>query len=70
MTRHGLTLAQQAALYKAQKQGPVVTIATGTADALIRMGYMQPASIDPMPRKGKAVNLTTRGLTWIANRSK
>jgi hypothetical protein len=26
MTQHGLTLAQQAALHKAQKQGPVVTL--------------------------------------------
>lgn len=70
MTRHGLTLAQQAAMYKAQKQGPVVTIAVVTAEALIRMGYMRGASITPAPRTGKAVNLTTKGLTWIANRSR
>lgn len=70
MTRHGLTLAQQAAMYKAQKQGPVVVIATGTADALIRMGYMRFAVITPTPAKGKAVSLTSKGLTWIANRSR
>jgi hypothetical protein len=69
MTQHGLTLAQQAAMHKAQKQGPVVTLPVVTADALIRMGYMRHTVITPTPEKGKAVSLTTKGLTWLRNRS-
>lgn len=69
MTRHP-TRTQQAALYKAEKQGPVVTIATGTADALIRQGYMRAASVSPAPTTGKAVSLTTKGLTYVRNRSR
>lgn len=64
------SLAQQTALYKAQREGPVITIAAVTADALIRLGYMRPASIDPPPRSGRAVSLTTKGLTWLANRER
>jgi hypothetical protein len=40
-----------------------------TADALIRMGYMRHTVITPTPEKGKAVSLTTKGLTWLRNRS-
>lgn len=64
------TLTQQTALFKAHRDGPVVTIPVVTADALIRIGYMREASVSPVPLKGKAVSLTTKGLTWIANRSR
>lgn len=60
-----LTRAQQAAMIKADKQGPIVTIPVVTARALIDSGYMQEVSVSPKPTKGITVALTIKGKSWI-----
>lgn len=60
-----LTTVQQAAMIKADKQGPIVTITVVTARALIEAGYLQQANVWPKPTKGIAVSLTTKGRSWI-----
>ena len=60
-----LTVTQQAAMIKVDKQGPIVTIPVVTARALIEAGYFQQASVWPKPTKGVAVSLTTKGRSWI-----
>lgn len=60
-----LTVSQQAAMIKADKQGPVVVIRSVTARALIASGHLQQASIWPVPTKGIAVALTTKGRSWL-----
>lgn len=60
-----LTLRQKNALMKIYKMGrPYATIPTITAEALLRLGYVERSSISPMPASGTPVHLTIKGRTW------